>query len=252
MSRKYTLEICTYSAESVQEAAKAGADRCELCSSSPEGGCTPSAGTIWKARQVPNVKLMVMIRPRGGDFLYSDDEIEIMCHDIDVAKSLKADGVVFGCLTSDGNIDVEKMKKLMSHCDGLDVTCHRAFDMCKDPVKGLEDLISVGVKRVLTSGCKPKAYDGIPLLKQLVDQSKGRIIIMPGCGINHNNIAEIAQKTGATELHFSAKTSVPSMMKFRNEEVSMGGAKKEIIIDEYSREVASQELIRLARSKLTE
>ncbi|OHT02515.1 Copper homeostasis protein CutC [Tritrichomonas foetus] len=252
MSKKYTIEICTYSAESVKEAMRGGADRCELCSAMPEGGCTPSAGEIWKARQVPNIKLMVMIRPRGGDFLYSPDEIEIMEHDIEIAKSLGADGVVFGCLTADGDIDVAAMKKLMSHCEGLDVTCHRAFDMCRDPVKGLEDIISVGVNRVLTSGQKVRAFDGIPLLKKLVEQSKGRIIIMPGCGVNKTNIAEIVRETGATEIHFSAKTQIPSLMKYKNEDISMSGTAREIIIDEYSREVTSPELVRLTRAKLTE
>lgn len=252
MSNKYTIEVCTYSAESVAKAAEGGADRCELCSSIPEGGCTPSPGEIWKARQVPNIKIMVMIRPRGGDFLYTDDEIDIMINDIQTAKKLGANGVVFGCLTAEGDIDVVQMKKLMAHCDGLDVTCHRAFDMCRDPFKALEDLISVGVNRVLTSGLKPKAFDGIPTLKKLVEQSNGRIIIMPGCGVNKTNIVQIAKGTGAKEIHFSAKGLVPSTMTYHNENVSMSGADKSIIVDEYSNDIISSELVRLIKSKLNE
>lgn len=250
MSRKYTIETCTYSAESVAEAAKGGANRCELCSSIPEGGCTPSSGEILKALQVPNIKIMVMIRPRGGDFLYTDDEIDIMIKDIENVKKLGAHGVVFGCLTPDGNIDIASMKKLMSHCQGLDVTCHRAFDMVRDPFKALEDLISVGVNRVLTSGLKEKAILGINTLKKLVEQSNGRIIIMPGCGVNKTNIVELATQTGALEFHFSARKSVPSLMKFRNDEVSMSGANKEVIMDEYKHTIISHELVALAKSKL--
>lgn len=252
MSAKYTIEVCTYSAESVAKAAEGGANRCELCSAIPEGGCTPSAGEIWKARQIPGIKLMVMIRPRGGDFLYTDDEIDIMIKDIDNAKNLGADGVVFGCLTADGDIDVFKMKKLMEHCTGLDVTCHRAFDMCRDPFKALEDLISVGVNRVLTSGLKSKAVEGIPMLKKLVDQSHGRIIIMPGCGINKTNIVQIAKETGAKEIHFSAKGLIPSLMDYRNNDVSMNGPENSVFIDEYSNDVISSDLICLIKSRLNE
>lgn len=252
MSSKYTIEVCTYSAESVAEAARGGANRCELCSASPEGGCTPSPGEIWKARQVPGIKLMVMIRPRGGDFLYTNDEIDIMIQDIDTAKRLGADGVVFGCLTAEGDIDVAQMKRLMSHCSGLDVTCHRAFDMCRDPFKSLEDLISVGVNRVLTSGLKSKAVEGISTLKKLVDQSNGRIIIMPGCGVNKTNIVQIAEGTGAKEIHFSAKGLVSSTMNYRNEEVSMSGPDRSVIIDEYSIDVTSSELVSLFKSKLND
>lgn len=252
MSSKYTIEVCTYSAESVAKAAEGGANRCELCSSIPEGGCTPSPGEIWKARQVPNIKLMVMIRPRGGDFLYTDDEIDIMVEDIKTAKKLGADGVVFGCLTAEGDINVTQMKKLMSNCDGLDVTCHRAFDMCRDPFKALEDLISVGVNRVLTSGLKAKAVLGIPTLKKLVQQSNGRIIIMPGCGVNKTNIVQIAKETGAKEIHFSAKGLIPSSMKYQNNEVAMSGAEKSIVVDEYLNDVISSDLICLIKSKLNE
>ncbi|OHT07760.1 Copper homeostasis protein CutC [Tritrichomonas foetus] len=260
---KYIIETCVGSAESVRESAKGGADRVELCCSLPEGGCTPSIGEIWKACQVPDIQIMVMIRPRGGDFLYSDDEIEIMCKDIDMIKTVKYKigegpngpiehgvyGVVFGCLTADGEIDVKAMKKLISHCDGLSVTCHRAFDMCRDPVKGLEDLIEIGCHRVLSSGQKMNAEEGSSLLKKLVEQAKGRIIIMPGCGVDENNIAKIAKETGAVEFHIVGSHKVASEMKFRNEDVSMGGASA-VVLDEFKRTVACAEAIKEAREIL--
>jgi copper homeostasis protein len=164
----------------------------------------------------------VIIRPRGGDFLYSESEIKEMVYDIQVAKELGADGLVFGCLSPDGNVDMKAMKTLMDAAGDTPVTFHRAFDHTIDPFKALEDIISLGCVRILTSGCKPTALEGARLLAQLVEKAGERLIIMPGCGVRENNIAEIARLSGAREFHFSARESVESGMIFRNPEVTMG------------------------------
>ena len=194
----------------------------ELCAGIPEGGTTPSYGMIRNARESISIALNVIIRPRGGDFLYSESEIKEMIYDIQVAKELGADGLVFGCLTPDGSVDMKAMKTLMDAAGNTPVTFHRAFDHTCDPFKALEDIISLGCVRILTSGCKPTALEGADLLAQLVERAGERIIIMPGCGIRENNIAEIARLSGAREFHFSARESVESGMIFRNPEVTMG------------------------------
>ena len=177
------------------------------------------------ARQLLNqTKLHVIIRPRGGDFLYSPIEQEIMLHDIKVARQLGADGVVFGCLTAEGNVDVPLMQKLMNAVGEMSVTFHRAFDMCSNPKEALEQIIGLGIDRVLTSGQEATAEKGIPLLKELVEQADGRIIIMPGCGVRENNIGKIEAETGAKEFHTSARSIVYSKMEYRNENVPMGSS----------------------------
>lgn len=218
----FKFEICANSVASCIAAQKGGADRVELCSGIPEGGTTPSFGMISKARRSIDIGLNVIIRPRGGDFLYTADELEEMVHDIRIAKELGADGLVFGCLTKEGNVDKEAMSILMEASQGLPVTFHRAFDHSADPMQALEDIIDLGCARILTSGCRPTAMQGTPLLEQLVKASGDRIIIMPGCGVNENNIAEIARLSGAREFHFSAREPVESGMLFRNPEVAMG------------------------------
>lgn len=208
MSRKSKIEICANSVESAVKAQEGGAYRVELCAGIPEGGTTPPFGDMRMARQLlQQTKLHVIIRPRGGDFLYSPLEQEIMLHDIKVARQLGADGVVFGCLTAEGDVDMDAMKKLMNAVGDMNVTFHRAFDMCKDPKKALEQIIELGCTRILTSGQEANAVKGIPLLKELVEQADGRIIIMPGCGVNPNNIRQIAEETGASEFHFSGRSS---------------------------------------------
>ena len=178
MSNKSKIEICANSVESAVKAQQAGAYRVELCAGIPEGGTTPSFGEIRMARQLLNqTKLHVIIRPRGGDFLYSPIEQEIMLHDIKVARQLGADGVVFGCLTAEGYVDVPLMQKLMNAVGEMSVTFHRAFDMCSNPKEALEQIIGLGIDRVLTSGQEATAEKGIPLLKELVEQADGRIII---------------------------------------------------------------------------
>lgn len=244
----YKFEICANSVESCVEAQRGGADRVELCAGIPEGGTTPSYGDIVMARKLLiTTKLHVIIRPRGGDFLYSDLEREIMLEDVRMARRLGVDGVVFGVLTSDGDIDMDFMRQLMAESEGMSVTFHRAFDVCRNPFVALEQIIELGCDRILTSGQMPKAEDGVDLLKQLVEKAGDRIIIMPGCGVNAGNIAKIAQITGAKEFHFSARSKHESGMQFRKSRVSMGGS---VMIDEYSRDVTDELIVKDIIAKL--
>ena len=244
----YKFEACANSVESCVEAQRGGADRVELCAGIPEGGTTPSYGDIVMARKLLiTTKLHVIIRPRGGDFLYSDLEREIMLEDVRMARRLGVDGVVFGVLTSDGDIDMDFMRQLMAESEGMSVTFHRAFDVCCNPFVALGQIIELGCDRILTSGQMPKAEDGVDLLKQLVEKAGDRIIIMPGCGVNAGNIAKIAQITGAKEFHFSARSKHESGMQFRKSRVSMGGS---VMIDEYSRDVTDELIVKDIIAKL--
>ena len=218
----YKFEICANSVASCIAAQDGGADRVELCAGIPEGGTTPSVGMIRCARESISIGLNVIIRPRGGDFLYSESEIREMVYDIKAAKGLGVDGLVFGCLCPDGSVDMENMRLLMEAAGDTPVTFHRAFDHTSDPLKALEDIIKLGCARILTSGCRPTAAEGAPLLAQLVEKAGDRIIIMPGCGVNESNIAETARLSGAREFHFSAREPVESGMTFRNQDVVMG------------------------------
>lgn len=240
--KNYCFEICANSVESCVAAQAGGADRVELCAGIPEGGTTPSYGDIAIARELlTTTRLHVIIRPRGGDFLYSPIEQRIMLKDIETARSLGADGVVFGCLTPEGDIDLPLMERLMTAAQGMSVTFHRAFDVCHDPHKALEDIIALGCHRILTSGQQPTAEAGIPLLRELQQQAQGRIILLAGCGVNESNIARIASQTGISEFHFSAREQVESLMRFRNPQVSMGGT---VCIEEYSRPVTTTHRVR--------
>ena len=186
------IEICANSAQSCVEAEAGGAKRVELCAGIPEGGTTPSYGEIRTAQALTSsIDINVIIRPRGGDFLYTPAEIQSMLLDIELCKQLKVHGVVFGCLTKDGDIDVPLMRRLIETAKPLSVTCHRAFDVCRDPFAALEQLIELGCDRILTSGQQSDAVKGIPLIAELVKRAAGRIIIMPGCGVRENNIARI-------------------------------------------------------------
>ena len=217
------IEICANSAQSCVEAEIGGAKRVELCAGIPEGGTTPSYGEIRAAQSLTSlIDINVIIRPRGGDFLYTPTEIQSMLFDIEMAKQLGVHGVVFGCLTKDGNLDVALMKQLKKAAGTLSVTCHRAFDVCRDPFTAMEQLIEMGFDRILTSGQQPDAVTGIPMIAELVRIAAGRIIIMPGCGVRENNIVRIEAETGATEFHTSARQLVYSQMEYRNEKVSMG------------------------------
>jgi copper homeostasis protein len=216
------IEACVNSAVSAIEAQKGGADRVELCENLHDGGTTPSAGSIRFARENLHIGLFVMIRPRGGDFLYSDDEFEIMKEDIKVAKELGADGAVFGILKPDGTIDLERMKTLVDLARPMGITCHRAFDMTADPFQAMEDLIPLGIDRILTSGQQKTAPEGAALIGELINKSNGRIIIMPGSGVKEDNIEELIGKTGATEVHIHLEKQLPSRMIFKQTSVYMG------------------------------
>ena len=235
--KEYLFEVCANSVESCIAAQAGGANRVELCAGIPEGGTTPSYGDIVIAREVlQNTRLHVIIRPRSGDFLYSPIEQRIMLKDIDNARRLGADGIVLGCLTADGEVDIPLMEQFMEAAQDISVTFHRAFDVCRNPQKALEDIISLGCDRILTSGQQPTAELGIPLLEELQKQATGRITLLAGCGVNENNIARIAAETGINEFHFSARESIQSEMIFKNEAVSMGGT---VHINEYERNVTS-------------
>ncbi len=218
----FRIEICANSLRSCLAAQEGGADRVELCAGIPEGGTTPSAGEILAAREKLDIKLNVIIRPRGGDFLYSGLEFEIMKRDIVFCREAGVDGLVFGILDDEAGIDMKRMETLVGLADGIPVTFHRAFDQTSDPVKSLEDIISLGCSLVLTSGQQRKACDGIPLIKKLVEISDGRIGIMAGCGIDKDNVREIAERTGVKDFHFSAREVFDSRMKIRNTVVRMG------------------------------
>ena len=234
------LEICAGSVASAVAARDGGAQRIELCAALEVGGVTPSAGLIAEARKVEGLVLNVIIRPRGGDFLYDDYEVACMEEDIRTCKRLGVDGVVIGALTANGDIDTATCKRLIKVADGMSVTFHRAFDMCHNPQKALEELIALGCHRVLTSGQAPTAEAGIELLSKLVEQANGRIIIMPGCGVNSNNAAKILKATGANEIHASARKSVGSGMIYRNNSVSMGNNDS----DEYARKETNANEVR--------
>lgn len=210
------LEICANSIHSALAAQSAGAQRVELCENLGEGGTTPSFGTISLTRKRLNIDLYVLIRPRAGDFLYSDEEFEVMKTDIENCKKLNCDGVVIGILTKDGEIDVKRNQELVNLAKPMSVTFHRAFDRCKDPLNALEEVIQLGCDRILTSGLKNSAADATSLLKELVNQARGRIIIMPGAGVNSSNIKSLSEKTGAREFHSSAKKEQPSLMNYHN------------------------------------
>ncbi len=222
MKQNYLIEACTTSVASAIEAQKGGAKRVELCDNIYEGGTTPGYGTIKTAREVLTIDLNVMIRPRGQDFCYSDIEFRIMKEDIKMSKQLGADGVVFGILKTDGNIDIERSLELVNLARPMSVTFHRAFDMVPDPIKALEDIISAGADRILTSGHKNKAFDGIELIRELVEKADDRIIIMPGSGINENNITKMKERTGAFEFHLTGWKAIDSPMKFRRDGIYMG------------------------------
>ena len=217
------VEICIDSASGAFAAEQGGADRVELCDNLMEGGTTPSAGCIKVARKGLKIGLQVIIRPRGGDFLYAEDELAVMREDIRIAKDLGANGVVLGCLTSSGDIDRNRTAELIALARPMNVTFHRAFDMCRDPSQALEDLVALGVDRVLTSGQEASCLEGLDLLVSLQKRAAGRIIIMPGGGITARNIQRIVTATGVKEVHLSARSTLESGMQFRNSRVFMGG-----------------------------
>ncbi len=198
------LEICCGDMQSVLAAKEGGADRIELCQALEVDGLTPSAEMMAEAIGL-GIPVQVLIRPRKGDFVYDEAEVETMLKEIRLAKRLGANGVVIGALKSDGSIDEETIRRLVSEATGLSITFHRAFDVCSQPAEALEQIVSLGCHRLLTSGQAPSAEQGIPLIKKLVEQSGGRLIIMPGAGVNQENARRILSETGAHEIHGSLR-----------------------------------------------
>ena len=219
-----TLEIVVYNIESAMKAQEGGADRIELCENVGEGGTTPSAGTIELVRQNLSIDVFVMIRPRGGDFLYSNYEFHAMKRDISQCQKLSVDGLVFGILNPDGTIDKKRCKELIGRARPLKVTCHRAFDMTRDPFEALEDCIEAGFDRILTAGQQAQAVKGATLIGELIKSAKGRIAIMPGSGVNEDTVEEIVRLSGANEIHFSAAAFRESAMQYRNPHISGMGS----------------------------
>jgi len=210
----FTLEVIAFNIESCNLAQANGVSRIELCDNQADGGTTPSYGFIKAARAILSIELYPIIRPRGGDFLYSDAEFDIIKSDVTLFKELGCDGVVIGLLNADGTVDKERTKILTSLAYPMGVTFHRAFDRTKNMFEALEDIIECGCERILTSGQKPTAFDGMENIKALIQKADHRIIIMPGSGVNSKNIVEIAQYTGATEFHSSARIFIESKMQF--------------------------------------
>jgi copper homeostasis protein len=220
------LEICAGSLASALAAQEGGAFRVELCDNLYEGGTTPSIGTIELARMRLAIKLHVIVRPRGGDFLYSETEFAIIKRDVERCKDSGVDGVVIGFLTPDGRIDKERTKEIIERARPMAVTFHRAFDMSLDPFEALDDLIECGADRILTSGQKNVAPDGADLIAELVRRSEGKVSVMPGGGLNEHNIREFADKVKASEYHATLRRKIESGMSFRRDDVFMGGLKQ--------------------------
>lgn len=223
-------ELCSYSIEACYTAARLGVDRVEICASPAEGGVTPSMGLIKRACEIPDIETCVMIRPRGGDFLYTDEEFELMKRDINYAREAGATGVVLGILTEDGRVDVERTRLLVKEAQGMDITFHRAIDMTRDYLQAVEDVISTGCTRILTSGGYNKAIDGVANIGRAVAVAAGRIELMAGSGVTATNALQLAM-TGIDALHFSAKKMMPGRMKYRNPLIAMGG---DTSMDEYA------------------
>jgi copper homeostasis protein len=213
----FELEICANSIGSALAAQRGGATRIELCDNMAEGGTTPSAGMIRECKRLLTIPVFPIIRPRGGDFLYTDEEFAVMKQDILFCKESGCEGVVIGILNAGGSIDSGRCRELIGLARPMQVTFHRAFDRCNDLKKGLEEIISLGCERVLTSGGNVFAEHSVQILKELILQSQGRISIMPGSGINENNIYFIAENTGAFEFHSTAKGRKNSLMDYKSE-----------------------------------
>ena len=234
------FEVCVDSAEAAIAAQEGGANRVELCSDLLEGGLTPTHGTMEVTRERLRIPFMAMVRPRGGDFCYSDVEFDVMRRDVAAARALGADGVVLGLLRPDGTIDVARTRELIGIARPLPVTFHRAFDMSRDPYAALEALIDLGVERVLTSGQEPSVVEGLALITDLVRRAAGRIIVMPGGGITARNVARVVAESGVSEVHFATLEPRDGRMEFRNPRVFMGGTLRP---PEYSLDVTRPESV---------
>lgn len=233
-------ELCSYSVEACHVAARLGVNRVELCASPAEGGVTPSLASIEQACSVTGIDVSVMIRPRGGDFLYTDEEFQTMLLDITHARQAGATGVVFGILTADGKVDMTRTRALVEEAEGMETTFHRAVDMTADYEQAIRDIIAAGCTRILTSGGYDKALDGIDHIRQAVAISQGRIEIMAGSGVTAACAEQIAA-TGVDALHFSAKKIVPGAMQYRNPRISMGGT---AAVDEFALRIVDEEEVK--------
>lgn len=240
MREPVTLEICADSVESALAAQRGGAHRIELCSGLIEGGTTPSSGLISTVRSRLSIPIWVMVRPRNGDFCYGPDDFETMEQDVLTAKQLGAEGVVFGILNEDGQIDLERTRRLVNLARPLKTTFHRAFDMSRDLGEALEAGVAAGVDRILTSGGEQRVEDGLPVVKALATRAAGRVVIMAGGGITESNAHHVIAATGVREVHASAAALVASSMRHRNEKIAMGALKGR----EYLRSVVVEEKVR--------
>ncbi|MBC5773124.1 copper homeostasis protein CutC [Pontibacter sp. KCTC 32443] len=239
------LEICVDSVASALAAEQGGAQRVELCDYLAGGGTTPSTGMIEVVRKSINIGLHVLIRPRRGDFLYSEAEFEVMKKDIALCRELGADGVVIGALTKYGSIDTAGTAELMAQAEPMSITFHRAFDLCADPIKALDDLLALGVDRLLTSGQQETALQGAELIRELHKRAAGKMIIMPGGGVTPANVQELLSITGVREVHASFRKSVASEMQFRQDSPPMFSFKQ---ISEFEQLVADVEQVRAMRA----
>lgn len=221
MKRKRVLEICTGDPAGVLAAIAGGADRVELCSGLAEGGLTPSVGMI--RFSAPRITTNVLIRPRSGDFVYTAEELAVMEQDVKISADSGAAGIVTGVLTRDGDVDIEACRRLLKGAEGLENTFHRAFDLTRDPFKALEEIISLGFKRILTSGQKSSALLGASMIAKLNRRAAGRIILLAGAGVTPVNAAEVIRQSGVDELHASARSLHPSAMSYSGS-ASMGSA----------------------------
>lgn len=228
-----SIEVCANSATSAIAAQKGGAIRVELCEGLYVGGTTPSYGQFTLVKKSVTIPVFPLIRPRPGDFFYSELEFEIIKADIAHFIANGCDGIVIGMLKKDGSVDKERCAILvdMAKAAGISVTFHRAFDMCRDPFEALEDVIAIGCDRILTSGGKSSAMEGANVISQLIKTAQNRIVIMPGSGINENNIADLVHFTGATEIHASAKIRIDSPMQYHNEHILLNGAGEEFTLE---------------------
>ena len=240
---KYLIEIATSDFLTTKSAVEGGADRIELCANLAEGGTTPSYAHIKKCREVFDIALFPIIRPRGGDFLYTKDEFEIMKNDIKLCKELGCEGIVIGLLNMDGTIDMTRTSELIELAYPLEVTFHRAFDRCKDPFAALEELIEIGCHRILTSGQKPTVSEGVDLITELNKKADDRIIILPGSGVRKDNIKMLAEKTGCIEFHSSLRGKVKSPMQFIHPAFADSG-------ESYSNNEISPDEVRALRNAL--
>ncbi|MDE7346358.1 MAG: copper homeostasis protein CutC [Muribaculaceae bacterium] len=242
---KTILEICAADIDSVYAAARGGADRVELCCALSEGGLTPSIGLIEEALTVEGIKVNVLIRPRSGDFVYSEAELRVMVRDIETCRQLGVNGVVFGALKPDGDIDMEACRRMAEASEGLHKTFHRAFDMCVDPRKAVRDIQKLGFDRILTSGQEVSAMAGAALIRDLQMEFPGMTFIAAG-GVIPSNVSKIVAVSGVREIHASAKTSIESSMTYRRTGVSMGSPDT----DEFSRATTSEKTVKAIISKL--